>query len=136
MVGRRDSGRRLRGRHLRGRRSLGKWGEGLAAWYLRLRGYRILRRDLDTPLAQVDILARKGRTLVLCEVKSRRGERYEAVVGSAQRERLQRAGRWLLSRYEKRRRAGAYSLRYDLVVVRFPRRWGLPRIRHHENAFS
>ncbi|MCA1748965.1 MAG: YraN family protein, partial [Sphingomonadales bacterium] len=36
----------------------GRRGEGLAAWYLRLKGYRILDRNIRTPRGEVDIVAR------------------------------------------------------------------------------
>lgn len=49
----------------------GRRGEGLAVWYLRLKGYRILDRNVRTPRGEVDIVARKGRCLVFVEVKTR-----------------------------------------------------------------
>jgi putative endonuclease len=51
---------------LRGRRA-----EWLAAWWLRLKGYRILARDLRTPVGEIDLIARRGRVLALVEVKAR-----------------------------------------------------------------
>ena len=56
-------------RHAAERR--GRRGEGLAAWYLRLKGYRILDRNIRTPRGEVDIVARKGGCLVFVEVKTR-----------------------------------------------------------------
>ncbi len=47
---------------LRGRRA-----ELLAAWWLRLKGYRILARDLRTPVGEIDLIARRGRVLALVE---------------------------------------------------------------------
>ena len=49
----------------------GRRGEGLAAWFLRLKGYRILDRNVRTPRGEVDIVARKGGCLVFVEVKTR-----------------------------------------------------------------
>jgi putative endonuclease len=51
----------------RGRRS-----ETLAAWYLRLKGWRILARRVKTPRGEVDLVARRGRALAFVEVKWRR----------------------------------------------------------------
>lgn len=49
----------------------GRRGEALAAWYLRLKGWRILGRRVKTPRGEVDLVARRGRTLCFVEVKWR-----------------------------------------------------------------
>ena len=49
----------------------GRRGETLAAWYLRLTGWRILARRVKTPRGEVDLVARRGRTLAFFEVKWR-----------------------------------------------------------------
>ena len=49
----------------------GRRAESLAAWWLRLKGYAILARRVRTPLGEVDLVARRGRTLAFVEVKAR-----------------------------------------------------------------
>ena len=49
----------------------GRRAETLACWYLRLRGWRILARRARVPGGEVDIVARRGRTLAFVEVKAR-----------------------------------------------------------------
>jgi putative endonuclease len=49
----------------------GRGAERLAAWYLRLRGWRILAQRARVPGGEVDIVARRGRTLAFVEVKAR-----------------------------------------------------------------
>jgi putative endonuclease len=49
----------------------GRAAETLACWYLRLRGWRILARRARVPGGEVDIVARRGRTLAFVEVKAR-----------------------------------------------------------------
>jgi putative endonuclease len=49
----------------------GRRGETLAAWYLRLKGWRIVGRRLKTPRGEVDLVARRGRTVAFVEVKWR-----------------------------------------------------------------
>jgi putative endonuclease len=83
------------GRVLRGaaaRRS-GRQGEVWAAIVLMLKGYRILGFRLRTPIAEIDLLAIRGRTLAVVEVK-RRADLLAALeaVSVDQRERLRRAG--------------------------------------------
>ena len=49
----------------------GRSGERLAAWWLRLKGYRIVARGVRTPVGEIDLVARRGRRLALVEVKRR-----------------------------------------------------------------
>ena len=49
----------------------GRQGEGLAALWLRLTGWRILARRVKTPRGEVDIVARRGRVVAFIEVKWR-----------------------------------------------------------------
>jgi putative endonuclease len=54
-------------------RQLGAYGEELATRYLVDRGLTILARNWRSPLGEIDIIAREASTLVVCEVKTRRG---------------------------------------------------------------
>ena len=49
----------------------GRGAETLACWYLRLRGWRILARRMRVHGGEVDIVARRGRTVAFVEVKAR-----------------------------------------------------------------
>lgn len=50
---------------------LGLSAETLAAWLLRLKGFRILDRRFRSGAGEVDLVARRGRLLVFVEVKAR-----------------------------------------------------------------
>jgi putative endonuclease len=50
----------------------GRKAETLAAWWLRLKGWRILAMRARVPGGEVDLIARRGRTLAFVEVKQRR----------------------------------------------------------------
>ncbi|MBP8954429.1 MAG: YraN family protein [Armatimonadetes bacterium] len=107
----------------------GAAAEDLAAVYLALRGYRILCRHRVNSLGELDIVARKGRTLVLVEVRSRRaGSPVSArnTLTAAKRRRL--AGCAELFRREH----GLVALpwRIDLLAVEFPAK-GMPRVAEH-----
>jgi putative endonuclease len=52
----------------------GRRAETLACWYLRLHGWRILARRARAPGGEVDIVARRGRSLAFVEVKARNSE--------------------------------------------------------------
>ena len=49
----------------------GRRAETLAAWWLRLKGYAILAQRVRTPRGEVDLVARRGRTVAFIEVKAR-----------------------------------------------------------------
>ena len=51
----------------------GRRGERRAAWWLRLHGWRILAQRVKTPRGEVDLVARRGRTVAFIEVKWRAG---------------------------------------------------------------
>ena len=59
--------------HRRGRRA-----ERVAIFWLRVKGYRIVARNLRLPQGEIDVVARRGRILVFIEVK------YRADIGLAQ----------------------------------------------------
>jgi putative endonuclease len=99
----------------------GRRAERLAAWWLRLKGWRILAVRAKTPVGEVDLVARRGRTLAFIEVKARASE---AEAGMALDEwrlrRVARAAEALAPRYA---RAGD-DVRIDAMFL-VPRR--LPR---------
>ena len=55
------------------RARLGRYGEDLAARYLREQGLEVVERNWRCEHGEVDIVARQGGCLVVCEVKTRRG---------------------------------------------------------------
>jgi putative endonuclease len=59
----------------------GRRGEDFATWWLRLRGWRIVARRVKTPRGEVDLIARRGQTVLFMEVKwrSTRIERDRAI---------------------------------------------------------
>jgi putative endonuclease len=93
----------------------GRRGEVIAAVWLMLKGYRILGFRLKTPQAEIDLLAIRGRTLAVVEVK-RRTELAVALetVTFDQRDRLRRAGAMLAAR--RPGLAGA-AVRLDLMAL-------------------
>ena len=52
----------------------GRRGEGLASWYLRLKGWRILDTRVRNPRGEVDLVAKRGRVVAFVEVKWRRNK--------------------------------------------------------------
>jgi len=98
----------------------GHGAEWLAAVYLMLKGYQILAFRLKTKAGEIDILARKGQTLAVVEVK-RRLNRDDALlaVHPDQYHRLLSAG---LAVQRSRPSLLGMDLRIDLLALA-PLRW-------------
>ena len=97
----------------------GRGAETLACWYLRLKGWRILARRARVPGGEVDIIARRRRTLAFLEVKARATE--EAAVFALDEWRLRRvvtAAERLAPRYMR----DGDDIRIDALFL-VPRRW-------------
>jgi putative endonuclease len=93
----------------------GRRAEALAAWWLRLKGYRVLARRVKTPVGEVDLVVRRGRTLAFVEVKARdRLDKAAMALHPAAQQRIARAVRMLLARYA---RAGDAAVRIDAVLI-------------------
>lgn len=98
----------------------GHRGEWWAAWALRLKGYRILAVRHRTKLGEIDLVARRGDTVAIVEVKARAtlAQAMDAVTPAAQRRIEAAADLWLARQRDHAR----LSLRFDIVAV-LPRRW-------------
>jgi putative endonuclease len=49
----------------------GRKGEAYAAWWLRMKGWRILAERVRTPAGEVDLVAKRGNLVAFIEVKTR-----------------------------------------------------------------
>jgi len=100
----------------------GRWAERLAAWRLLLSGYRVVARNYRSPAGEIDLVVRRGRTLVFVEVKARArlAEAAEAIRAN-QRRRIRNAAAAFLARHPD---LNSLDLRFDAVLVapgRLPR---------------
>jgi putative endonuclease len=79
----------------------GRVAERRVAWHYRLRGFRVLARNVRAGGVELDLIVRRGRRLVFCEVKLKEGPRFGdplEAVDEGKRERLRRgAEAWLLA---------------------------------------
>jgi putative endonuclease len=111
---------------------MGRAAEQAAVEHLERQGYRVLARNVRVGRGELDIVARRGRTLVFVEVKARRGYRCgtpeEAVTPWKQRQVARLAELWLVSRPGLQR--AVTEIRFDVVAVDFsvspPGVWHLP----------
>ncbi|MEN8197523.1 MAG: YraN family protein [Pseudomonadota bacterium] len=70
----------------------GRRAEAAALWLLRLKGYRILARNVRLPVGELDVVARRGRLVAFIEVKARPDiGQAAAALSTRQRQRIRRA---------------------------------------------
>jgi putative endonuclease len=105
----------------------GRVGETAAAWWLRLKGWRILARRVRTPAGEVDLIARRGNLLAFVEVKRRKtSEELDFAIDQYRLARVAAAAEFLAPRYME---AGD-DMRIDVVLIAPGR-----ALRHIENAW-
>jgi putative endonuclease len=107
----------------------GARAERRARLFYLLRGYRVLEANSRPGRVEVDLVLRRGRRVVFCEVKAKLGSRFGEpgeMVGYAKQERLRRAAEaWLAAHPE----SAEWEVRFDVVAVT-PR-----RVQRIANAF-
>jgi putative endonuclease len=119
-----DAVARRRAAERRGRRA-----EAVAALYLNARLYRIVARRLKTPVGEIDLIARRGRTVAFVEVKARDNDTAaQFAVTPAAQQRIARAAAWWLQRNPW---AAGLDFRFDVIVV-----GGMRLPRHSQGAFD
>ncbi len=100
--------------------ALGLSAETRAAWALRLTGWRILKSRYKTKAGEIDLIAKRRKTVAFIEVKARKTrEAALDAVTPASRRRIANAAKIFVAEHP---RAGFYTLRFDVMIVR-PWRW-------------
>lgn len=115
------------------RLSLGRSGEEAAALYLAAQGYRVVARNLRTPVGEIDIIAQKAKVLIFVEVKTRRSLAFgtpQEAVGPRKQRQIIRAAQWYLSDAQQR----GLQPRFDVIAILYPPSG--PQIEHIVNAFG
>ncbi|GAA3835563.1 MULTISPECIES: YraN family protein [Amycolatopsis] len=116
-------------RHL----TLGRRGEDIAARHLQKLGFVVLARNWRCRQGELDLIATNGRTLVICEVKTRTRESFGDPAEAVTEDKVARirrlAGQWLSIH-----RVGWCRVRFDVVAV-YADGDGEPRVRHIPGAF-
>lgn len=123
---------RARARHTIGEKRAayrrGHLAEAAALALLLAKGFRPIARRYKTPLGEIDLIAKRGRTIAFVEVKARptREEALLSVGRMSERRIIDAADLWLA----KHPGAAGLDLRYDMVLVA---PWRLPQ--HLPDAF-
>jgi putative endonuclease len=116
------------------RHRLGALGEQLAAEHLERLGYDVVARNHRTRFGEIDLVAADPRTLVIAEVKSRRGRGnpWDAL-DERKRRQVRRMGIAYLTSVEDRPRRSA--VRFDAIGVVFDHAGRMVALHHLEGAF-
>ncbi len=106
---------------------IGRWSEGIAKWILRLKGYHILHHRFKTSVGEIDLIARRGKTLIAVEVKYR--QNLQDALESIQRPQQFRIAK-ALSLYIKKLPWHPETIRFDVICIA-PGQWP----HHLQNAW-
>ena len=115
---------------------LGRWGEGIAAEYLRKKRYTIVAANYRCRFGEIDLIAENRQYLVFVEVKLRKSAAFaEAMefVDRRKQERLKETAAIYLSQNEKQKQP-----RFDVIEIYAPEgtQTRKPTVRHWEDAFE
>jgi putative endonuclease len=109
--------------------ALGKYGEDVAIDELTGAGFAIVDRNWRCREGEIDVLARDGSTLVVCEVKTRAGIAFGSPLEAVTPRKLSRlrtlATRWL----QDNRPPWVSTVRVDVIGVVYPP-GGVPVVEH------
>jgi putative endonuclease len=118
---------------VRAKDALGRYGEDVAARHLQSEGFVVLDRNWRCDVGEIDIVARDGDTLVVCEVKTRSGTGFGSpleAVTTTKAARLRRLAACWLGSHDVHPR----QIRIDVVGVLSGR--GAPTVEHVRGAIG
>jgi len=101
---------------MRAKDALGRYGEDLAVAHLERQGLTILARNWRCSLGEVDVIARDGARLVICEVKTRSSESYGSPVEAVGPRKVRRL-RQLALRWLDEQQVHVPEIRFDVIGI-------------------
>lgn len=116
-------------------RLLGRWGEDLAAGFLRRKGFRVTDANWKCRFGEIDLIAADGDYLCFVEVKLRKSAAYGSAaefVDWRKQERLRAAAELYLVQHPTQ-----LQPRFDVIEIYAPQGMATaePQIYHLENVF-
>ena len=114
--------------------TLGVLGEELAFHYLKKKGYKVLIRNYESPLGEIDLIAKEKGAIVFIEVKTRSSDAMGSPAESVthfKRHQIVKSAQYYVKRY------GVHQVpcRFDVVSVLIPNDKE-PILEIIENAFG
>jgi len=99
------------------RAEVGRRGEAAAERRYVAHGYRVVARNWRCRIGELDLVVSRGSTLVICEVKTRRGSRFGGgfeAVDARKRQKLRALAEVFLQQHG----GGGAAIRFDVASVR------------------
>ena len=116
----------------RHKQAVGRFGEEVAARHLEMSGMEVLDRNWRTTGGELDLVLRDGRTLVICEVKTRSSADYGLPSDAIRPEKVRRLRR-LAVQWAREHDVYLADIRIDVVsIVLSPR--GAAQVEHIEGV--
>ncbi len=113
---------------MRAKDALGKYGEDLAVQYLESQGLVVMARNWRCSLGELDVIAREGSRLVICEVKTRRSDAYGSPFEAVSPRKVRRLRR-LAIRWLEEQQVHVPEIRFDVIGIIQPLAGG-PTLQH------
>ncbi|WP_298671126.1 YraN family protein [uncultured Sphingomonas sp.] len=105
----------------------GRRGERLAAWWLRLKGWKVVARRVRTPAGEVDLVAKRAGLVAFVEVKMRaHAADLDFAIDARRLARVAAAAEYLMPAYA----TDGEDIRVDVILLAPGQ-----RPRHIENAW-
>lgn len=113
----------------------GRWGEALAAEFLRRRGYELVAAGWRCRFGELDLIARRGGFLCFVEVKLRKSQAFGGGAEYVDRRKQERLRTTALLYLQQN--PSPLQPRFDVIEILAPNGLGTerPQIRHIEAAF-
>ena len=95
---------------------IGNMGEDKIAWNYRVKGYKIIARNFSCKYGELDIVAQKGNTIAIVEVKTRKNANFayaKDYVDYKKQARIKRATDIFL----QLNKLTEYNIRFDVAEV-------------------
>jgi putative endonuclease len=93
-------------------------GERRAARHYRLRGYRLLAANVRCGRYELDLVLRRGRRLVICEVKEKTGDTHGTPAEMVDAEKLRRVERAAAAWLAAHPQHAGLDVRIEVAAVR------------------
>jgi len=117
------------------RRDVGRLAEDVAASWLTERSWRIVARNFNRRLGELDIVAQQGRMLAVIEVRTRANDEYGGAAASVTARKQQRVLRATAQLLQQRKDLRELLVRFDVIVVHEPAS-PQPRVEWIQHAFE
>lgn len=96
---------------------MGNIGEAVACLVLKKKNYRIIEKNFNTGIGELDIIASKGKTLVFIEVKTRTSDDYGSPsesIGTDKILKIRKTARWYLTKEDE---TDFEDYRFDIIAI-------------------